>query len=139
MTNRRVVQGHGEGLFGPEEKTTIDQYITMVVRAADIAHPDGLDWDIDWPNKYLEYATQEGLLSFDDITNHENDIRRDQAFDILWKVLISDDCRTPHQLVEYPLNESKLDESLNFIDRDEIITSTSEKNSKTPIKNRSFC
>lgn len=56
--NDGIVEGHGDGSFGPDDPVTYAQFAKMLVEGAGLTG----DEELDWPDNYVTVATAAGLV-----------------------------------------------------------------------------
>lgn len=131
--NNKIINGYEDNeIFIPEGSTTVAEYLSMLLRAADV---EGYStaWDLPksvsnptgWPVNYLLYADSKGLWptgyvykgydSFADMNRMDNalstegyqhTITREFAFALAWSVLTGAYCRTANWLEQYEPSNS---------------------------------
>ncbi|RRD89797.1 S-layer homology domain-containing protein, partial [Clostridiales bacterium COT073_COT-073] len=73
--SNEIIKGYPDGSFGPYDKLTIDQFITMLVRASgEKAEPSSEYWAIN----YLKKAKALGFLKDGDFPDFRAEITREQ-------------------------------------------------------------
>ncbi len=98
LVRRGAIQGYGDGSFGPDDTTTVEQFLVMVISLAQIESPYGT-WESsdtsNWSEKYVQYANENGLLTD---APASAPISREQAFYIMYKIFTGSDCQSWNRL-----------------------------------------
>ena len=65
--DNNLINGYGNGEFGPDDRITYAQAVTMVVRLLDVGNQVGLTGE--WPQNYINYAEIIGITNGGNINN----------------------------------------------------------------------
>ncbi|WP_212935904.1 S-layer homology domain-containing protein [Bacillus hominis] len=95
LKDLKIVSGKGNGLFGPEDRLTREQFLTMTVlqQGYNIVNDKETFTDVPkgkWSNKYIETALKEGIIETKDYGRSfkpEQEISREEMALIIAKVL----------------------------------------------------
>ena len=80
----RIIQGNGDGTFGPDDKITYAQAVTILLRILDYSDADA---GMLWPQGYIALAKSTGLSDGLDGIGPENTISRAQAAKLFCNML----------------------------------------------------
>ncbi|MCU5738999.1 S-layer homology domain-containing protein, partial [Bacillus mobilis] len=95
LKDLKIVSGKGNGLFGPEDRLTREQFLTMIVLQQGYTMVNDKETFTDvpkgtWSNKYIETALKEGIIETKDYGSSfkpEQEISREEMALIIAKVL----------------------------------------------------
>ncbi len=85
-----IVKGGDNGKFRPSDNVTIEQLITMLVRAIGAKEEVEANTELKWPNNYLEFAKEHNIFeeSVEDGILAKNNATRIETAHIVSKVLL---------------------------------------------------
>ncbi|MCF8020277.1 MAG: S-layer homology domain-containing protein [Vallitaleaceae bacterium] len=101
MNNDGIIGGYPDGTFGATDELSVEQFITMVVRALEYDVREAVESE-GWSERYIEAAVTNELIQESDFSNYEVSITRQEMSRIIVNAMLS------------------LDASIEFSDKDKI-------------------
>jgi len=114
LVEHDAITGFYDGTFRPNQLATIEQFISLVVRVANVDLPV-ISSPVYWSDAYIQYAIEKGLLL--PSANINEEITREFAFFLLYRILGSGDSNIWNRL-QHATPQTTAD--MQFYDMDEI-------------------